>query len=499
MVTQWLFPKVIIPNGVYSDAEQLFEEGKYSEAKALFISLGDFRDSTARADEAQTAQLNIQYEEAVSLMEDGDYQKALAEFHKLDGYRDSKVKIEEIDNIILSIKYHDAEQFLSDRKYDEAYSTFQSIRNYKDASVMMLEVRYLQASEMFKKGDYYNAARTFYSLSDYNYKDSWEKCFDTWGLITYRSSIAANDNKAVCVHTDGSISIGGWVNEGITGALSWSDIVSVAIGDWHIVGLKSDGTVVAESPRSDGTKVNCWEDIVQIAVGKDHTVGLKADGTVIATGNNLSGQCEVDSWSNIVMIAAGKNHTVGLKKDGTVIAVGDNSEEQCEVSHWRDIISICANKCHTIGLRADGTVITTKNIGNDALCNNHSYNCEKWTDIVAVYSHNDNVNVIGMKSDGTTVKTGDGSFGTSKLNNAIDICLGSGYALAVRQDGSIEISGTFGNENYKSIFDWENILVQKRAKIEFREVEQIFEVEEDKTASKNSGNRITGSGSFIGS
>ena len=44
--------------------------------------------------------------------------------------------------------------------------------------------------------------------------------------------------------------------------------------------------------------VSDWRDIVAIAAGCAHTVGLKSDGTVIA-GNNEFGQCDVGSWRDI--------------------------------------------------------------------------------------------------------------------------------------------------------------------------------------------------------
>jgi hypothetical protein len=36
-----------------------------------------------------------------------------------------------------------------------------------------------------------------------------------------------------------------------------------------------------------------------VAAGSTHTLGLRADGTVVGTGNNASGQRNVDSWSGI--------------------------------------------------------------------------------------------------------------------------------------------------------------------------------------------------------
>ena len=45
--------------------------------------------------------------------------------------------------------------------------------------------------------------------------------------------------------------------------------------------------------------VSDWRDIVAIAAGCAHTVGLKLDGTVVAVGDNEYGQCDVSGWSGI--------------------------------------------------------------------------------------------------------------------------------------------------------------------------------------------------------
>ena len=37
--------------------------------------------------------------------------------------------------------------------------------------------------------------------------------------------------------------------------------------------------------------VDDWTDIVQVAAGGYHTIGLKSDGTVVAVGNNFYSQC----------------------------------------------------------------------------------------------------------------------------------------------------------------------------------------------------------------
>ena len=128
----------------------------------------------------------------------------------------------------------------------------------------------------------------------------------------------------------------------------------------------------------------------------NNTVGLKANGTVVAEGSNINGQCEVSDWQDIVAVSVGFSHTVGLKSDGTVVAVGRADYGKCKVSDWRDIVAVSAGGSHTIGLKSDGTVVMA---GYCDDCNKVS----GWRDIVAVSS---GVGcIMGLKSDGTVVAT----------------------------------------------------------------------------------------------
>ena len=81
--------------------------------------------------------------------------------------------------------------------------------------------------------------------------------------------------------------------------------------------------MVAVGENDEGQcDVGNWTDIVQVAAGSSHTVGLKSDGTVVAVGSNSYGRCNVGNWTDITQVAAGSSHTVGLKSDDTVVAAG---------------------------------------------------------------------------------------------------------------------------------------------------------------------------------
>jgi len=177
---------------------------------------------------------------------------------------------------------------------------------------------------------------------------------------------------------------------------NWTDIIQVAAGSGHTVGLKAGGTVVTVGLNDSGQcDVSDWTDIIQVAAGYGHTVGLKADGTVVAVGYNHYRQCDVGGWTDIVQVAAGYGHTVGLKADGTVTAVGNNDYGQCKVGDWMNIIQVAAGSDHTVGLKSDGTVVAAgSEIG-----------LAKWNLGVVEYTL-----TISSTSDGSVTTPGEGMF-----------------------------------------------------------------------------------------
>ena len=105
----------------------------------------------------------------------------------------------------------------------------------------------------------------------------------------------------------------------------YSDIESIWGREWTAAAIRSDGTVVylrEGDDRYGQNNVSGWTDMVQLAVGENHTVGLRSDGTVTAVGDNFAGQCDVEDWTNIVSVAAGESGTVGITEDGRVLLAG---------------------------------------------------------------------------------------------------------------------------------------------------------------------------------
>ncbi len=140
----------------------------------------------------------------------------------------------------------------------------------------------------------------------------------------------------------------------------WSDVKSVYTGKYGfgtimIVGLKNNGTVYSTKSGFED-----WTDIQRIAVGGFHMIGIKADGTVVSSvkGTNHP-EGDVSRWKEIIAVAASDDNTIGLKADGTVLATGDNTFGECDIQSWNGIVAVYTTFSETYGIKADGSVVST--------------------------------------------------------------------------------------------------------------------------------------------
>ncbi len=269
-------------------------------------------------------------------------------------------------------------------------------------------------------------------------------------------TIAAGTANSAAIKTDGTVY---WIGYRYSGenVSGWKNIIDIDAGSYYVVGLKSDGTVVATGQNTDGEcNVSGWKNIVSVSAGDSHTVGLKSDGTVVATGKNdgslwiKGGCCDVSGWRNIIAVDAGDYHTVGLKSDGTVVATGDNTYGQCNVSGWENIVAVAAGQYTSFGIKSDGTVVAA-GINSNGECS-----VSGWRNIVAIAA---DTNTIGLKSDGTVIATGSNSYNecdVSGWKNIVAIAAGQNHTLGLKSDGTLVATG-FDSNDVCDVSDWKNI------------------------------------------
>lgn len=185
--------------------------------------------------------------------------------------------------------------------------------------------------------------------------------------------------------------------------LDWQ---TVAAGGQHTMGLRSGGTLWAwgdnglgklgvgttggyyPEPVPVGTNAN-WK---AVAAGDYHTMGLRSDGTLWAWGYNSSGQfgdgsgvlftpspVPVGTNADWQAVAAVGSRTMALRSNGTLWAWGDNSYGELgdgttvnrispvQIGTNADWQAVAAGGSHTLALRADGTLWAWGNHGNGQL------------------------------------------------------------------------------------------------------------------------------------
>lgn len=237
-----------------------------------------------------------------------------------------------------------------------------------------------------------------------------------------------------------------------------------AVGAYHTVAIRTDGTAVATAYKGPADKnfgqcnVGDWRNLIAICAAEYHTVGLRDDGTVVSVGDDTYGQCQTGTWRDIIAIAAGDAHTVGLKADGTVVATNiigqKNDFGQCNVSHWQNIVAIAAKQHHTIGIQADGTVIAT---------GARYEKTKNWKNIVAVSGAG--THTIGLKNDGTVVAAGNNENGQCDVDTWADIvaiATAMRFTVGLKSNGTVAITNFKGKEStywgQRDVRDWKDIV-----------------------------------------
>lgn len=227
------------------------------------------------------------------------------------------------------------------------------------------------------------------------------------------------------------------------------DNVQVAVGDYHILVLKANGTVWSWGSNnygqcgygtkiSTGTpqQVESLTDIVQIAAGDSHSLALKSDGTVWSWGYNESGRLgdgtstnrllpvQIPNLSSVSKIYA-KQCSMAIKVDGTVYAWGPNggrygngtttnSIVPLKVENLTGVESISMGYSVVAALKSDGSIWTWGNCSYGELGTNSSYSyipvkIQSLSDVTQISCGR--YHVVALKSNGMVFSWGMNDYG----------------------------------------------------------------------------------------
>jgi sugar lactone lactonase YvrE len=271
-------------------------------------------------------------------------------------------------------------------------------------------------------------------------------------------SVVVSNSAGVALSTEALLTVTGWAVSGdnsfnqLSIPSNATNIIALASGMWHNLGLRNDGTVVAWGDDSAGqcdvppTVTNA----LTVAAGGYHSLAIKSDLTVAAWGADDSRQSDVPAEvSNVIAVAAGTWHSLALSRNGTVAAWGDNTSNQTAIPPGlSNIIAIAAGGSHSLALKADGTVVAWGD-NADAQGNyvGQSVVPLGLTNVIGVAAGD--YHSLGLRADGTVVAWGDNSQGQCSvpvgLTNVVALAGGGAHSLALIADGTMAAWGANWN------------------------------------------------------
>jgi hypothetical protein len=223
-----------------------------------------------------------------------------------------------------------------------------------------------------------------------------------------------------------------------------TNLVAIAAGAWHSLGLCVNGTIRAWGDDDAGQCAvpSLLTNALAIAAGGYHSLAIQADGAVVAWGADDSGQSDVPKGLGpMIGIAAGAWHSLALLRDGSVRAWGDNTWGQSSIpAGLNNVVAIAAAGNHSLALRSNGTVVAWgDNTDAEGLTAGQSIVPAGLSGVVAIGAGE--YHSLAVRSDGTVVAWGDNSEGQtsvpSGLGNVVAVAGGGGHSLALRANGTV--------------------------------------------------------------
>lgn len=239
----------------YQDCCNRMNEAKsdlhYREVRWGFGALGDYKDSREKAQMCeQLAQKWMDEQESKKARSRRNVTIAVIAVAAI-------IAIAAITKLVIipSVQYRTAVEMAQNGQYDEAIATFKALGEYKDAKAQAKNTQYAKGEAMIASGDYDGAAAWYLSIEAYSMAQEAQ-------YQKGESLLAEQDSEAAA--------------QAFASVVGYRDAIK----------------------RSYQIR---YQDLHEgkIAVGTFHTVGLKADGTVVAAGYNEHGQCDVSDWTDI--------------------------------------------------------------------------------------------------------------------------------------------------------------------------------------------------------
>jgi alpha-tubulin suppressor-like RCC1 family protein len=179
-------------------------------------------------------------------------------------------------------------------------------------------------------------------------------------VATNTAAIAVGANFYLFLASNGTATAIGHPNYSPSPPPSATNLIAIAAGYYHGLGVRSDGSLLAWGSDFYGqiTLPVSGVPFIDVAGGEHFSLGLRADGTTLGWGNNDFGQTNIPlAATNIVAIAAGARHAMALRQDGRIFVWGDTNGNRWRVPGELTFAThIAAGNNHNLALQGSGAL-----------------------------------------------------------------------------------------------------------------------------------------------
>ncbi len=195
--------------------------------------------------------------------------------------------------------------------------------------------------------------------------------------------VCEGEGFTIILNEDGTVSNAGLISKYAKEVGDWKNIVDVAAGDKHIVGIDSNGRVRCTGDLSEGAcDFDDVRNIKKAFATANGTILMDNDGVVFSAGNFI-GSGSIKNYFNIRDVASSENILAVLCEDHTIDVYTKNSLNYLEAESWSDIVDVACGDSFVAGLDSYGKVHIE--VDNDEI----TQQIEKWSNIIAIDAASD--------------------------------------------------------------------------------------------------------------
>ena len=222
--------------------------------------------------------------------------------------------------------------------------------------------------------------------------------------------VCEGEGFTIILNDNGTLSSAGLIDKYAKEIEDWKNIIDVAAGNAHVVGVDSNGRVRCSGDDSYGACDLAGTSNIRKVYATDlGTILMDNDGVLQYCGSFI-GSSSLKNYYNIKDIASSDNVLAILNGDHTIDVYSNNSLNYLEAESWDDIVDVACGDSYVAGLDRYGKVHIE--VDNDEI----RKEVEKWSNIIAIAGASDYlVGFDGMKVYGV----GNNSYGQFKKEELI--------------------------------------------------------------------------------